>query len=202
MGVLRPTQRLLVALEMLVSLCAVAGGAYLIAYSQSALPTRDLEGTWFRSWTWPGIALVFFVGVCPAAVVAATLYGKAIADMGHVAVGAGLVAWVLVEAAWVVLAPALQTAVSLVGLVILGLGVGEVRRRRRSTGSSDHRGTDSAPRPPADGRGFRVETGGGRSITSIGTIVPGSGTFVRRDGRERAGSIGGRGNAECSRRQI
>ena len=37
------------------------------------MPLRYLEGTWFHTWRWPGLALLFFVGVCPALAAVAAL---------------------------------------------------------------------------------------------------------------------------------
>ncbi|HUZ20487.1 MAG TPA: hypothetical protein VMU75_07965 [Acidimicrobiales bacterium] len=122
---LRPAQRLLVALEGLMAACGLAGGAYLATHATSAMPMRYLEGTWFHTWRWPGIALFFFVGVCPALVALAAFLRLRVARAGHVCVGIGLLAWILLEAAWVVVSPALQIAVGAIGAAILVLGLRE-----------------------------------------------------------------------------
>jgi len=123
---LRATARALVVLEALTSLCGLGGGAYMVTHPLTAMPLRYLDGTWFHTWRWPGVALFFFVGVCPALVVAATIKGFPVAKVGHLCVGAGLLAWILVEAAWVVVSPPLQIAVVFVGLSILVLAVAEL----------------------------------------------------------------------------
>jgi len=87
---------------------------------------RYLQGTWFHTWRWPGIALFLLVGVCPALVVAATLRDLSVATIGHICVGVGLIAWILLEVAWVVVSPALQITMGAVGVVIAVLGVREL----------------------------------------------------------------------------
>ena len=102
---LTPRQRVLVGLEGLISVCGLAGGAYMASHPTTVMSVGYLEGTWFHTWRWPGLALLFFVGVCPAVVAAATLLRSPAAKLGHLCVGAGLVAWILVEAAWIVVSP-------------------------------------------------------------------------------------------------
>jgi hypothetical protein len=119
---LRTIDKVLVALEGFVSLCGLAGGVYLATLETTAMPLHYLDGTWFATWRWPGLALAFFVGVCPGLVALATLRRLGVARLGHLLVGVGLVAWILLEAAWVVLAPGLQIPFGLLGLAILVLG--------------------------------------------------------------------------------
>ena len=109
-----------------------------MAHPGNALSLRYLDGTWFSTWRWPGIALTFFVGVCPLLVVVATLERRRIALVGHLCVGIGLIAWVALEAAWVVVSPGLQLTVGAIGVVILVLGV------REWTARHDGRGPDVA----------------------------------------------------------
>jgi hypothetical protein len=125
---LRASARTLVVLEGLVSVCGLGGGVFMATHPVTAMPLGYLEGTWFHTWRWPGLALFFFVGVCPAVVAAAAVMRLPGAALGHVCVGTGLVVWILVEATWVVVSPPLQVAVALVGVVILVLGVAECRR--------------------------------------------------------------------------
>ena len=126
---LRPTERILVGLEGFISVCGLAGGAYMASHPLTMMTIEYLQGTWFHTWRWPGLALVFFVGVCPALVVAATLLRLPVATVGHLCVGAGLVAWILLEAAWVVVSPGLQVAVGAIGILILVLAVREAAGR-------------------------------------------------------------------------
>ena len=123
---LSATARALVVLEAFISLCGLGGGVYMVTHPLTAMPLRYLDGTWFHTWRWPGFALFLFVGVCPALVVAATIKGLPVAKVGHLCVGAGLVAWILVEAAWVVVSPPLQVAVTFIGLAILVLAIVEL----------------------------------------------------------------------------
>ena len=89
----------------------------------NSMPMRYLEGTWFHTWRWPGVALFFFVGICPAVVAAATLRRMPVATLGHLCVGVGLVTWILLEVAWVVVSPPLQITVGLIGLAIVILAI-------------------------------------------------------------------------------
>jgi hypothetical protein len=95
-------QRALVALESLVSVCGLGGGAFMASRPMTMMPLRYLEGTFFHTWRWPGLALLFFVGILPALAVVATLQRRRIEMVGHFGVGVGLVAWILLEATWVV----------------------------------------------------------------------------------------------------
>jgi hypothetical protein len=109
-----------------------------------------LDGTWFHTWRWPGIALLFFIGVCPALVVVATLLRLRIAIIGHVSVGVGLVAWILLKAAWVVVSPGLQGTFGVIGLVIFVLGLREASPgdARRGNVSAGRTGVRPAPQEP------------------------------------------------------
>ena len=132
-------ERALIGLETFIALCGLGGGIYMATHPATAMSLRYLSGTWFHSWRWPGIALLFFVGVCPLLVVVATLQGRSIALIGHLCVGIGLIAWVALEAAWIVVSPGLQVAVGAIGAVILFLGVREWMSpdHRRKSGASD-----------------------------------------------------------------
>ena len=131
---LRRAQRVLVIFEGCMSLCGLAGGGYMATHDTTVMSMEYLRGTWFHTWRWPGVALFFFVGVCPALVAAATLKRLWVARIGHVCVGAGLVAWILLEAAWGVISPGLQIAVGAIGVVILLLGVRELMRGAEGSG--------------------------------------------------------------------
>jgi hypothetical protein len=120
-------EKALVVLEIFVSVCGIGGGVYMAAQPTTAMPLRYLEGTWFHTWRWPGLALVFFVGICPALAAVATLRRVGLARLGHLCVGAGLVAWIVLEAAWVVVSAPLQVVVGLIGVSILVLGLVNLR---------------------------------------------------------------------------
>ena len=123
------TERTLVALETFLSVCGLGGGIFMATHELTMMPLRYLDGTWFHTWRWPGLALFFFVGVGPALVAGAALRRAPAALTGHFCVGAGLVAWIVLEAAWVVVSPPLQILMGLVGVAIVVLAVGERRRR-------------------------------------------------------------------------
>lgn len=122
-------QRVLVALEGLVSISALGGGAYMTSHPLTAMPLKYLQGTWFDSWRWPGVALIFFVGVCPALTVTSVFLRHRFEMAGHFAVGVGLVAWILIEALWVVVSPDLQITIGTIGVMIIVLAISERHRR-------------------------------------------------------------------------
>ncbi len=132
---LKREQRILVAVESLVSISGLAGGIHMATHPMTAMPLEYLEGTWFHTWRWPGLALLFFVGICPASVVIATIQGRKVEVWGHLAVGIGLVAWILLEAAWVVVSPGLQILFGMIGVFIVVLAVAERKRSRRESGN-------------------------------------------------------------------
>lgn len=132
---LNPRQKVLICLEVFVSLCGLGGGIYLATHPLTAMPLRYLEGTWFHTWRWPGLALLLFVGVCPALAAVATLLRRRAAVIGHLCVGLGLIAWVALEAAWIVTSPGLQVVFGTIGGLIVALALLDLFR-------SDH-----APQP-------------------------------------------------------
>jgi hypothetical protein len=86
-----------------------------------------------------------------------------IAIIGHVSVGVGLVAWILLEAAWVVVSPGLQGTFGVIGLVIFVLGLREVRRVPAMRGGvmSASAGRESDPHLKSRGRWYLRCPGGG-----------------------------------------
>lgn len=120
-------ERFVIGLEGFIAICGLGGGAFMITHPISAMSLRYLQGTWFHTWRWPGVALFFFVGVCPVVVLIAALRRYRLASLGHVVTGLGLIAWVVLEAAWIVVNPGLQLAVGAIGAVILVLGTRELR---------------------------------------------------------------------------
>ncbi|NNN00515.1 MAG: hypothetical protein HKL86_01625 [Acidimicrobiaceae bacterium] len=130
-GHLERLQRTLVVLEGFVSLCGLAGGAFMFSHPFTMMPLRYLEGTWFQTWRWPGVALFFFVGVAPAMVVVATFTAKRFSLLGHFAIGVGLVAWIVLEAVWVVISAPLQLTFGGIGVAIIALAQDERRTLRK-----------------------------------------------------------------------
>ena len=124
------TVRFLIALESLVSLCGLAGGAYMASHSLTMMPLRYLDGTWFHTWRWPGVALFVFVGVGPALAVVATVARHRFEMVGHFGVGVGLVAWIVLEAAWMVVSPVMQITFGVIGMAIIVLASSEHQRRK------------------------------------------------------------------------
>ena len=120
--------RLLEALEVVVGLSGLAGGAYLMARPTTAMPRRLLEGTGFSSWRLPGLALFVLVGLGPVLAVVAQRRGLPGARAGHLVVGVGLVAWIVVEMVWIVVTLPLQLTFAALGVVIAALGVVRIRR--------------------------------------------------------------------------
>ena len=94
------------------------------------MPLRYLDGTWFHTWRWPGVALFVFVGVGPALAVAATVARHRFEMVSHFGVGIGLVAWIVLEATWMVVSPVLQVTFGVIGMAILALALSEHRRRK------------------------------------------------------------------------
>ena len=130
---MRATERALVALEGFLSLCGLGGGVYLATHPLSAMPIQYLGGTWFHTWRWSGLALTFFVGICPAVAAVAALRRMQVALIGHLCVGIGLVSWIILEVAWIVVSPLLQIVMGLVGLAILALSLHELIRHEPAT---------------------------------------------------------------------
>jgi len=128
---LGPIRRVLLVLEGIMSVSGLAGGVYMATHPTTVMSLKYLHGTWFHTWRWPGIALFFFVGVCPALVVFATYRRFRVESIGHICVGLGLVAWILLEAVWVVVSPGLQIAVGAIGVTILILGISKLRADAR-----------------------------------------------------------------------
>jgi hypothetical protein len=136
------TGRLAAALELLVAVGAVSGGAAMLADPDGGLigfPPSMLDRLPVRSWTLPGLALVLCNGVAPTVTAVAALRGRHWPGRwGHLLVGAAVTAWPVTETilfdypldgepVW------LRPGVALVGLMIAGVGAlsGESARRWR-----------------------------------------------------------------------
>ena len=122
--------RLVLALEVCSAVAGAGGGVYLMARPGDAMPAEYLRGTWFTSWRWPGLALLLLVGAGAALAATAEARRWAAAPWVHVAFGAGLVAWIVLEAAWVVVSVPLQASFGLVGAVVAVRGAMSVVRQR------------------------------------------------------------------------
>jgi hypothetical protein len=115
-------RKTLIALESFVSLSGVGGGIYMATHPLTVMSMQYLHDTWFHTWRWPGLALLFFVGLCPAVVIVASARSLRVAPIGHLCVGIGLIAWVTLEAAWIVTSAGLQIAFGVIGAAIAYLG--------------------------------------------------------------------------------
>lgn len=116
--------RVLVALEIFLAVGAVPAGLMMIASPSGGLmhmPLSMLDRSPFADFFWPGAILMAANGVVPLIVAWAALRRRTWALPGHVAVGAVLSGWIVVEVAmlgfhW------LQGAYLGLGVVILCLG--------------------------------------------------------------------------------
>ena len=112
---------------------AVAGAAGLLAApdgSKMGWTTEQLRGTPFDDYFVPGLILLLTNGVLPAVVIAGTLKRSLWAYWGHVAVGAALVGWIVIQLLLIGYGALIQPLFGLLGLVIAGLGVVALRRSR------------------------------------------------------------------------
>ena len=118
--------RVLVVLEVVLALGALAGGVALVADPSGGylqMPLDVLAGTPFRSFLVPGLVLLLANGVLPLVVAAGALARRPWAVLGHVAAGVVLVGWILGQVALLGFVTWLQPAYLVYGLVLLGLGL-------------------------------------------------------------------------------
>ena len=117
LGRLRVT---LIVLEVLLAVGALGGaiglmsGGIDLGDSTSKLP--------FASPVLGGLALLAINGVLPATVAFGAWRRTAWSDVGHLAVGAGLIAWIVVQVAFIGFGSWLQATYLLYGVVVLALG--------------------------------------------------------------------------------
>lgn len=120
----RPLERLILALEAFLAIGAFAGAWALIGDRNGGdnVDMTLLDGTPFDSYLVPGIALLVLNGVFPALVVVLALRGHPLAWPGHVAVGAVLMTWIVVQVGFIGLASPLQPFFFAYGAAIATLG--------------------------------------------------------------------------------
>lgn len=122
---------LLVALEVVMGVGGVLSGALLVADPDKGLgmTTEVLQGSPFADFLIPGIILFLAIGVLPLAVAVAALLCRRWSTLGHVAFGAALLGWIIIE--WLMLGylSFLQPLVVGYGIVVLGLALVNLRRQ-------------------------------------------------------------------------
>lgn len=123
---LRPLQRVLVALELLLAVGAFGGALGLVT---GALDLHEAaDDLPLASPVLGGIALALCNGVLPLVVATGTLRRAPWASVGHLAVGAALIGWIVVQVAFIGFGSALQAAYLGYGVVVLALGALDRRR--------------------------------------------------------------------------
>jgi hypothetical protein len=114
----RVVRPLAISLCLFTGASAVYGGVELLR-DGFGLPTSWLEGTWFGTWTIPGVLLVAFVAV-PMLVAAGMLWRRAFGAEAAMVAGAMLAGWIIGQMAMVRYF-FLQPVMLLVGLAVAGL---------------------------------------------------------------------------------
>lgn len=120
----------LLVLEIVTAVCALTGGALLVAAPDGKLlaaSSTALAGTPFNDWLVPGVALGLLVGVGFLLAAAAWWSGTRRAREFSIAAGAGLVLFELVELAWIGFHP-LQVVFGAVGAAVVVLANRQPRR--------------------------------------------------------------------------
>ena len=122
----------LVVLEVILVIGAGAGGIALMARPESGLGmgVSSLSKSPFPNFLVPGIILFVANSLLPLAVVVVTLMRFRWSYLGHVAVGAALLIWIVVEMIWITY-NWLQPAFGLMAVLILGLAIWNWTRRSR-----------------------------------------------------------------------
>jgi hypothetical protein len=123
----------LVVLEIILVIGAGAGGIALMARPESGLGmgVGSLSKSPFSNFLIPGIILFVANSLLPLAVVVATLTRVRRAYLGHVAVGATLLIWIIVEMIWIAY-NWLQPAFGVMAVLVLGLAIWNWAHRMRA----------------------------------------------------------------------
>lgn len=119
--------KLLYGLEVFLALGGFYGGWSLLTdptgNSLKMPAAMFLVGTPFDDYLIPGLVLFIVNGAFPLLVIVACLMDQAWAKWGHVAVGALLITWMVVQMALVGATTVLQWVYLALGVAILGLGL-------------------------------------------------------------------------------
>jgi hypothetical protein len=113
------TPRITICLEALMAISGLGGGVFMTTHAATMMPLWMLSRTPFADWTWPGIFLTLFVGLGPLLAIAAQFMHWTVARAGHFMVGFGMIAWIVLEIAWITWYPLLQLPYLLVGIAIV-----------------------------------------------------------------------------------
>ena len=134
-GVANPTQALawlrttLIVLEVLLAIGAFGGAiALIVGAIDLGESAADLP---FESPVLGGVALLVINGLLPAAVAFGAFRRAPWSELGHVAVGVALIAWILVQVAFIGFGSVLQATYLLYGVVVLVLGATRLALLRR-----------------------------------------------------------------------
>jgi hypothetical protein len=122
----------LVVLEVILVIGAGAGGIALMARPESGLGmgVNSLSKSPFSNFLIPGIVLFVANSLLPLAVVVVVLMRVRWSHLGHVAVGAALLIWIVVEMIWIAY-NWLQPAFGVMAVLILGFAIWNWTRRTR-----------------------------------------------------------------------
>jgi len=128
----------LVALEMLLGIGGVVSGAMLVGDPKNGLGMglATLEGSPFKDFLVPGLTLLVFVGVFPLAVAGGAIFRAGWAGLAHVAVGAVLMGWIVIEMLMLGYISVLQPIVVGVAILILALAWWNLRAQHERGRSS------------------------------------------------------------------
>jgi hypothetical protein len=125
----RPRPRVLLGLEVLTGVGAVAGAVNLVGDGMGLDPAL-LDGTPFTSWAWPGVALAVVVGL-PMLVAALAEWRRAPrAPYVSLLAGVALMGWITVQVALIGYQTWLQPTFFLVGLTVTWLASPRATRMR------------------------------------------------------------------------
>jgi hypothetical protein len=123
-------ERILVGLELAIGTLAFAGGALLMADPSGrtvGFRPDTLAGTPFPDFFVPGLVLAVAVGAFAFAVASAAILGRPWAKLGHLAYGAVLFGWIVVQVLLIGWGNYLQPTVLMLGVLIAVLASAQLR---------------------------------------------------------------------------